>query len=111
MVLLEMKLKKILGSKTAALDDATERLKMAYVHTEHVAERLKANDLKGAEKAIRIEALLVAEANLDIGLFSSVYGTPDIARKHLLIARDGFLEQKDHDIAAQITRYMSTLGL
>ncbi|MBU2637457.1 MAG: hypothetical protein KJ955_00620 [Nanoarchaeota archaeon] len=111
MVLLEMKLKKVLGSKTAALDEAVANLDLSSVHRKHAAERMKANDLKGAERAFMLEALLIAEAHLNIGIYHSVYGLPEKAREHLNTARSVFIEQKDHGIAKQITRYMSALGL
>ncbi|HII14900.1 MAG TPA: hypothetical protein HA362_01155 [Nanoarchaeota archaeon] len=111
MILIERKLAKILKSQTAALDEAAQNLGMAETERRHAVLLGERGQLDAALKAFGLVDTLIAEAELNIGLYHTVHGDSETGKAHLLEARAAYSRLHNLGLVAQVTEYMQRMGM
>ena len=111
MILIERKLAKLLENQVAVLDEASQTLQMAETHRQHAVALGKRGEVDAAQKTLQLVDTLVAEAELNIGLYHTVHGNPETGMLHLLEARAAYSRLHELSLVSQVTEYMKSIGI
>ncbi len=111
MILIERKLAKILENQIAALDEAFQNLQMAEAQRQRAVMLGKRGEIDAAQKTLGLVDTLVAEAELNIGLYHTIHGDAEKGKSHLIEARAAYSRLRNLDLVSQVTEYMTRCGL